>query len=197
MLVAYCRLCCHCRNLAEGGCLLWRFHFTRCRHFLGHVACQNLPWQGLCDMQFLLIVVSIFSPDLLVPLFLFHLFPLFPCPLCYPCSPCFPDLLFPPVPPFFHCSPFPFFPLVPLFHCSPFFLLFSWSPNSLFSPCPPCSPRSPVPLVSFSLISLVPLAFLFPCSLVSPISLVPFVPLVFLFPLFPCVCFLSKPLILL
>ena len=47
MLVAYCRLCHHCRNLAEGGCLLSRFHFTRCRYFLGHVACWNLPWQGL------------------------------------------------------------------------------------------------------------------------------------------------------
>ena len=34
MLVAYCRLCRHCRNLAEGGCLLSRgFHFTRCRYF--------------------------------------------------------------------------------------------------------------------------------------------------------------------
>ena len=42
MLVAYCRLCHHCFNLAEGGCLLLRF---RC--FLGYVACQNLPWQGL------------------------------------------------------------------------------------------------------------------------------------------------------
>ena len=47
MLVAYCRLCRHCCNLAEGGCLLSRFHFTRCRHILGHVACRNLPWQGL------------------------------------------------------------------------------------------------------------------------------------------------------
>ena len=47
MLVAYRRLCHHCRNLAEGGCLLSRFHFTRCRYFLGHVACRNLPWQGL------------------------------------------------------------------------------------------------------------------------------------------------------
>ena len=47
MLVADCRLCRHCRNLAEGDCLLSRFHFTRCRYFLGHVACRNLPWQGL------------------------------------------------------------------------------------------------------------------------------------------------------
>jgi len=47
MLVIYCRLCRHCRNLAEGGCLLSRFHFTRCRYFLDHDACQNLPWQGL------------------------------------------------------------------------------------------------------------------------------------------------------
>ena len=50
MLVAYCRLCRHCCNLAEGGCLLSQFHFTRCRYFLGHVACRNLPWQGLYDL---------------------------------------------------------------------------------------------------------------------------------------------------
>ena len=47
LLAAYCRLYHHCRNLAEGGCLLSRFHFTRCRYFSGHVACRNLPWQGL------------------------------------------------------------------------------------------------------------------------------------------------------
>ena len=47
MLVACRQLCHHCRNLAKGGCLLSWFHFTRCRYFLGHVACQNLPWQGL------------------------------------------------------------------------------------------------------------------------------------------------------
>ena len=47
LLAAYCRLYHHGRNLAEGGCLLSRFHFTRCRYFLGHVACRNLPWQGL------------------------------------------------------------------------------------------------------------------------------------------------------
>ena len=29
------------------GCLLSRFHFTHCRYFLSHVACRNLPWQGL------------------------------------------------------------------------------------------------------------------------------------------------------
>ena len=52
MLVAYCRLCCHCRNLAEGGCLLSWFHFMRCRYFLGHVACRNLPWQGLYVASF-------------------------------------------------------------------------------------------------------------------------------------------------
>ena len=33
MFVAYCRLCRHYRNLAEGGCVLWRFHFTRCATF--------------------------------------------------------------------------------------------------------------------------------------------------------------------
>ena len=44
---AYCRLFRHCHNLAEGGCLLSRFHFMHCRYFLGHVACRNLPWQGL------------------------------------------------------------------------------------------------------------------------------------------------------
>ena len=42
-----CQLCRHCRNLAEGGCLLSRFHFTCCRYFLSHVDCRNLPWQGL------------------------------------------------------------------------------------------------------------------------------------------------------
>ena len=47
MLVAYCQLWRHCRNLAEGGCLLSRFHFTRCRYLLSHVVCQNLPWHGL------------------------------------------------------------------------------------------------------------------------------------------------------
>ena len=47
MLVAYCRLCCHCRNSAKGGCLLSRFPFRCCRYFLGHVTCRNLPWQGL------------------------------------------------------------------------------------------------------------------------------------------------------
>ena len=45
--VAYSRVCRHCRNLAEGGCRLSRFHFRLCRYFLGHVACRNLPWQGL------------------------------------------------------------------------------------------------------------------------------------------------------
>ena len=30
MLVTYCRLCRLCCNLAEGGCLLSRFHFTCC-----------------------------------------------------------------------------------------------------------------------------------------------------------------------
>ena len=47
MLVAYCQLFRHCHNLAEGGCLLSRFHFMHCPYFLGHVACRNLPWQGL------------------------------------------------------------------------------------------------------------------------------------------------------
>ena len=41
-----CR-CRHCCNLAKGGCLLSRFHFMRCHYFLDHVACRNLPWQGL------------------------------------------------------------------------------------------------------------------------------------------------------
>ena len=29
-----------------------RFHFTRCRYFLGHVASWNLPWQGLYVASF-------------------------------------------------------------------------------------------------------------------------------------------------
>ena len=45
--VAYSRLCRHCPNLAAGGCRLSPFHFRLCRYFLGHVACRNLPWQGL------------------------------------------------------------------------------------------------------------------------------------------------------
>ena len=45
--VAYSRLCRHCRNLAAEGCRLSPFHFRLCRYFLGHVACRNLPWQGL------------------------------------------------------------------------------------------------------------------------------------------------------
>ena len=45
--VAYSRLCHHCRNLAEEGCRLSRFHFRLCRYFLGHVPRRNLPWQGL------------------------------------------------------------------------------------------------------------------------------------------------------
>ena len=45
--VAYSRLYRHCRYLAEGGCLVSRFHFRLCRYFLGHVACRNLRWQGL------------------------------------------------------------------------------------------------------------------------------------------------------
>ena len=48
--IAYSRLCRHCRNLAEGGCLLSRFILTLCRYFLGHVACRNLPWQGLFNI---------------------------------------------------------------------------------------------------------------------------------------------------
>ena len=50
--VAYSRLCRHCRNLTEGGCRLSRFHFRLCRYFLDHVACRNLPWQGLMYLDF-------------------------------------------------------------------------------------------------------------------------------------------------
>ena len=61
--VAYSRLCRHCRNLAEGGCRLSRFHFRLCRYFLGHVACRNLPWQGLwfCHWNKLLGPLSLFQ----------------------------------------------------------------------------------------------------------------------------------------
>ena len=65
----YCRLCRHCRNLAEGGCLVSRFHFMRCRYFLGHVACQNLPWQGLIEglkrEQTLLLILVLLVVNLL------------------------------------------------------------------------------------------------------------------------------------
>ena len=42
----------NCLSLSEfkffhKGCCLSRFYFMRCRYFLGHVACWNLPWQGL------------------------------------------------------------------------------------------------------------------------------------------------------
>ena len=33
--------------------LLLRFHSTRCCYFLGHVACQTLPWQGLRRVFFI------------------------------------------------------------------------------------------------------------------------------------------------
>ena len=46
----------HCGNLAEGGCLLLRFHFTRCCYLFGHVACQNLPWQGLIVILIVLLL---------------------------------------------------------------------------------------------------------------------------------------------
>ena len=49
--VAYSRLCRHCRNLAEGGCRLSPFRFRLCRYFLGHVACRNLRWQGLLNIE--------------------------------------------------------------------------------------------------------------------------------------------------
>ena len=45
--VAYSQLRSHCHNFAGVSCLLWQFHFTLCRYFLGHVTCWNLPWQGL------------------------------------------------------------------------------------------------------------------------------------------------------
>ena len=38
---------CHCRSFVEKSCLLSQIYFMRCRYFLGHVACRNLPWQGL------------------------------------------------------------------------------------------------------------------------------------------------------
>ena len=34
-------------QFGRGRLSLLRFHFTHCRYFLSHVACQNLPWQGL------------------------------------------------------------------------------------------------------------------------------------------------------
>ena len=49
--VAYSRLCRRCHNLVEGGRRLSRFHFRLCRYFLGHVTCQNLPWQGLFSLS--------------------------------------------------------------------------------------------------------------------------------------------------
>ena len=44
--VASSRLCRHCRNLAEGGCLLTQFHFTLCRDFFGSCCLLDLTWKG-------------------------------------------------------------------------------------------------------------------------------------------------------
>ena len=82
----------------------------------------------------------------------------------------------------------------------PLFLLFSWSPHSLFPLIPllPCYPVPPIPLVTLFLLLplfllfpsfpcfLFPLFLFFPCSLVSPVSLVLLVPLFPLLPLFSC-----------
>ena len=40
---------CHCRSFVKKNCLLSRIYFMRCRYFLGHAACWNLPWQGLMN----------------------------------------------------------------------------------------------------------------------------------------------------
>ena len=42
---------CHCRSFVEKSCLLSQIYFMRCRYFLGHVACRNLPWQGLANVN--------------------------------------------------------------------------------------------------------------------------------------------------
>ena len=47
--VAYSRLCRHCRNFAEGGCLLSPFHFTLC-------ACRNLPCRASLYQMTLLVL---------------------------------------------------------------------------------------------------------------------------------------------
>ena len=94
-------------------------------------------------------------------------------------------------------------PLVSPVLLVPLFLLFSWSPHSLFPLVPlvpllPCYPVPPIPLVTLFLLLplfllfssfpcfLFPLFLFFPCSLVSPVSLVLLVPLFLLLPLFSC-----------
>ena len=44
---------CHCRSFVEKSCLLSQVYFMRCRYFLGHVACRNLPWQGLKERKWI------------------------------------------------------------------------------------------------------------------------------------------------
>ena len=96
--------------------------------------------------------------------------------------------------PFFPRSPVP---LVSPVLLVPLFLLFSWSPHSLFPLVPlvpllPCYPVPPIPLVTLFLLFpsfpcfLFSLFLFFPCSLVSPVSLVLLVPLFPLLPLFSC-----------
>ena len=58
MLVAYCWLCHHGGNLAEGGCLLSRFHFTRCCYFLVHVACLNFKTSHVSVYKCLSLIVG-------------------------------------------------------------------------------------------------------------------------------------------
>ena len=50
-LIAHSRRWRHCLNFAGKGCLFSEFHFMRCRYFLGHVACRNLPCQGLSSRR--------------------------------------------------------------------------------------------------------------------------------------------------
>ena len=59
-------LCCHCRNLAKGGCPLSQFHFMLCHYFLGHVACPNWPWQGCYEVKlawFVILIIHAFCPS--------------------------------------------------------------------------------------------------------------------------------------
>ena len=51
LFVTYSQRCRHFHSLAERGCPFSPFHFTLFRYFLGHVACQNLPWQDLCYLK--------------------------------------------------------------------------------------------------------------------------------------------------
>ena len=64
-----------------------RFHFTHCCYFLGHVACRNLPWQGLYTPTWLYgyVVMQVGANIINVGMRLhaYYTFYLLPCSHCF------------------------------------------------------------------------------------------------------------------